>query len=160
MPKRIKNTWARSQGLSLRGSAKQSLIMNSFAKYNLLSFIWAVVILWLCLSPSSNFPRLKIPHLDKIVHFAFYFIFALLIFFGWKKQHYFPALHRNILVKILFVAVSYGIAVEIVQHFFTTDRHFEFADILVNATGAFAGCAVSRYFSWKVVCKKFNGKSF
>jgi VanZ family protein len=107
------------------------------------SFIWAAIILWLCLSSGSGFPRITIPNFDKAVHFTFYFILTLLMFYGWMKQQSFPALHRQTFVRILLIAVAYGVSIEIMQELFTTTRHFELLDIAANSTGAVIGSLIS-----------------
>ena len=65
------------------------------------------------------------------------------MFYGWKKQNTFPALHRNSFIKILFIAISYGVAIEIMQKLFTTTRHFELLDILADSSGAAIGSLIS-----------------
>ena len=113
--------------------------MNSFLKYNLLSILWTLLILVLCLMPGKDLPSVSIFEFDKIAHFGVYLILALLMYYGWKKQNYFQSLHNNTLIKILVLTSSYGFAVEIMQELFTTDRHFELLDALANSIGAVAG---------------------
>ena len=51
-------------------------------KYSLLwrNIIWAGVIFFLCAIPSDSIPdpKLKIPHLDKVVHFGMFFYGGLI----------------------------------------------------------------------------------
>ena len=129
----------------------QAFILNSFLKYNWPSFIWAIIILYLCLVPSGSLPKINIPHLDKMVHFTFYFVLVILMNFGWGKQSSFPALHRNALLLIFIIACTYGFAIEIMQEVFTTTRHFELLDEVANATGSGIGSLL--------VAKLFKGFS-
>jgi VanZ family protein len=116
---------------------------NSFLKYNWPSIFWAAFILVLCLMPGRELPSVSIWEFDKLVHFCFYFVLALLMFWGWKKQKTFPSLQLNLFLKILTLTFSYGFVVEILQELLTTDRHFELFDALANSAGATAGCLIS-----------------
>jgi VanZ family protein len=117
--------------------------LNSFLKYNVPSFVWAAIILWLSLSPGSGMPKVDIPHFDKAVHFVFYLILAVLMFYGWMKQDVFPALYRQAFIGIILIAVTYGVAIELMQESFTTNRHFEVMDVVADAGGAAVGSLLS-----------------
>jgi VanZ family protein len=106
------------------------------------SFIWALVILWLSLMSGNKLPRINIPNLDKAVHFTFYFILSLLMFYGWMKQDRFPLLHIRPFLFILCIAIAYGILIEIAQETFTTTRHFELLDVAANSVGATIGSLI------------------
>ncbi len=111
----------------------------NFLKYNWPSFVWAGVIMYLCLVPSGHLPSITIPNFDKIVHFTFYFILSILTFWGWKKQTAFSGLYTNTFIKVFITACAYGFMIEIFQELFTTTRHFELLDEACNASGALAG---------------------
>ena len=113
--------------------------MNSFWKYNIASILWALFILALCLLPGKDLPTIPILNFDKLVHFSIYAILALMMFYGWKKQDLFPALHRNTIARILILTSLYGFAVEVMQEIFTSDRHFDLFDALANSSGAITG---------------------
>src|SRR4051812_23373058 len=98
--------------------------MNSFLKYNILSFFWTILILVLCLMPGKDLPSVSIFEFDKIVHFTLYLLLALMMYYGWKKQNTFSSLHNKTMLKILLLTSTYGFAVEVMQELFTTDRHF------------------------------------
>src|SRR4051812_19885358 len=99
--------------------------------------------MWLSLTPGNSLPRVNIPGLDKAVHFTFYTVLTLLMFYGWKKQEVFPALHRRLLVRILVCAIAYGLLIEVMQETLTDSRHFEVLDVLANSLGAIAGSLIS-----------------
>lgn len=105
--------------------------------------MWAAFILYLCLVPSGHLPTIKIPNLDKIVHFTFYLVLVWLMAWGWTKQTAFNALHRNQLIKVFVVACMYGLLIEVLQELFTTTRHFEWLDEGADAFGAAVGCLVT-----------------
>lgn len=75
----------------------------------------------------------KIPHKDKYVHFALYFILAMLwcLALGQAKK---TSLRSRWLVFLY--AAGYGILIEVLQGVLTTQRSPEVADALVNALGA------------------------
>jgi len=91
--------------------------MNSFLKYNSLSILWTLMILIICLLPGKDIPSYTIFEYDKIVHCIIYLLLAIMMYYGWKKQNSFPALHQNAPMKILFITSIYGFLVEILQEF-------------------------------------------
>ena len=117
--------------------------MKDFLKYNWPSILWAAFILYLSLISGNSLPKIKIPNIDKVVHFTFYFVLVAFMFYGWRKQNSFLFLHKNPLVKIVCIAITYGFCIEIMQHEFTTTRHFDLLDVFANSTGAIAGSLIS-----------------
>ena len=113
--------------------------MGSFIKYNWLSVLWAIFICYMCLVPSKTLPKVEISNIDKAVHFTFYFILVVLMYWGWKKQDSFQGLYTNTFIKVFIIACFYGISIEVMQGVFTADRHFELLDEAANASGAAAG---------------------
>ena len=124
--------------------------MNSFLRYNILSILWAIFILVLCLMPGRHLPRIPIYEFDKIVHFTFYFVLALMMYYGWKKQDLFLSLHHSMITKIIIITSSYGFIIEIMQELFTADRHFDIFDALANSIGAVAGSFLAIYIKPKL----------
>ena len=88
---------------------------------------------------SMMVPRFSMPHVDKVVHFIFYFVLVLL---GVKAiQEFFnvkPTL-RKVLLYVLFFAIAYGILIECLQYGFTENRHGDILDVLANSIGALVG---------------------
>lgn len=117
--------------------------MNNFLKYNWPSILWAAIILGICLMPGRDLPKVELINADKLAHFICYVLLALFTFYGWQKQNSFAWFHVNTFIKILFITSVYGFAVEIMQHVFTADRHFDLYDALANSIGAVAGCFVA-----------------
>ncbi len=113
--------------------------MGSFVKYNWLSVLWAIFICYMCLVPSKTLPKVEINNIDKAVHFTFYFVLVVLMYWGWKKQDAFQGLYSNTFIKVFIIACFYGISIEVMQGVFTADRHFELLDEAANASGAAAG---------------------
>ena len=63
---------------------------------------------------------------DKVIHFALFFIFTILIYLS-------GVLKKGNLIWI--VPISVGIFIEILQHLMAMGRTFDFYDILANSTG-------------------------
>lgn len=113
-------------------------------KHYMPSILWAAFVLWLSLSPQRGFPKWDIPYLDKFVHFIFYFIFVVLLYYGWTKQYTTLFIRTSNLVAILFTASVYGLTIELLQEWFTTDRHFSWFDEAANVTGGLSGLIAMR----------------
>ena len=73
---------------------------------------------------------------DKIGHFGAYCIQAFLLLWGFYRigwHHPLPA---------ILIAILFGITMEGMQFAFFPERYFEWADVLANTLGAFAGYGV------------------
>ncbi|MEC4003202.1 VanZ family protein [Flavobacterium sp. SUN052] len=84
---------------------------------------------------------IDVPNKDKIVHFTFYFVFVMLwsLFFKTKNNSII------ILFIILFLAIVFGILIEICQGF-TKDRTPDPIDALANSIGAIFGLIFTLLF--------------
>ncbi len=91
---------------------------------------------------SSGF---KIPHLDKAVHFTFYFVMVVLAFLANGKEKSQGRGSANLLWYIVLFAISYGIMIEVLQHVATVDRYGDPFDALANSVGAITGMLLIRY---------------
>ena len=82
---------------------------------------------------------INIPHMDKIVHFIFYFIMVVLGFLALRNdfKHRF-SLKKTLLWVVLF-SIIYGIIIEVLQYTITVDRQGDILDALANSIGAFMG---------------------
>jgi VanZ family protein len=105
-------------------------------KKNVFSILVALIILYLSLSNPHTFdkvPIIKIPHIDKIVHFLMYFGFMSVIIFENRK------LINNVrqLLLISLIPLFYGILMEVLQSVLTTSRTGDIFDVLFNTIGIF-----------------------
>lgn len=97
--------------------------------------LWLAVICYGLFVPTYDLPLkpfLKIPHFDKMVHFALFFIFCLLLISPFKKiqlKHY---------VLAPFIAISLSGILELSQHIISNSRSSDFFDFLANSTGVLA----------------------
>ncbi len=102
-----------------------------------LAIFWTLSIAFLCLADLNRLPNLPsfgVSGVDKYVHSAFHFGFTLL----WSSYFWRTQKGRVIktVYKVLFISVSYGILIEILQGVFTATRKADVMDVLANATGA------------------------
>jgi len=89
---------------------------------------------------------LNIPYADKIVHFTFYLVFAFVGSLSLRERTSGSLGLRKTLIIGLIFAILYGMLIEVLQYTLTTDRMAEFADVLANTLGAFAGIGLIRWF--------------
>ena len=102
---------------------------------------WIVIITVLSLSSFEDVDTegINIPHLDKLIHFFFYFVAAILgiLLIRERTKGQFK-LSRAIIITALSVII-YGIIIEVIQDTFTENRSGELYDVLANSLGAFFG---------------------
>ena len=109
-----------------------------------------ITVLSLLSFPDDPDGGLNIPHMDKAVHFIFYFVMAILgglyLREASKKTISLP---KGLIMSLLF-AVIYGMIIEVIQSTLTDYRSGELEDILANSLGAIAGVLLLKYlFSGK-----------
>jgi VanZ family protein len=111
----------------------------------ILPVIWAIVIYVLLTMPNNDIPKLGFLdaiHFDKWVHAG---LFAMLTFlFCWPFRKLYPAQH-NLFVSIAVLALLYGITMEYVQKYFTTDRDYDINDMFADGFGCLVGYIAIRY---------------
>jgi len=100
------------------------------------ALFWTGVILFFCLENAKNIPQINIPYLDKVIHSGFHFVFTVLWFLYLKKK-YISVNNVQLLVYTLIGSFVLGIAIELMQQYFTTTRNGDVLDILANLFGAF-----------------------
>jgi VanZ family protein len=114
-------------------------------KSNFRSIIVAAIIFYLSLTESSNLkaPRFfDIPNIDKIVHFAMYFTFMLVLVY--EHQISFKRNKNAFLIGL--VPFLYGILMEICQGLFTKSRSADIFDVLINTLGILIATALWKFF--------------
>ncbi len=110
-------------------------------KYTWAFYVWVVFITIMSLVsfPEDSKLNLRIPFLDKAVHFSFYFVVAILAVFYLRevsKKH----LSLTAALASAFVFASlYGTIIEVIQGTLTRDRAMEFSDVIANCCGALFG---------------------
>lgn len=99
------------------------------------ALLWTGVILFFCLIKSSNLPTVNVLYLDKAVHAFFHFVFTMLWFLFFKKKLNTSNSFRPLVLSFVF-SFFLGIAIELMQQFFTDTRSADIMDELANLFGA------------------------
>ncbi|WP_297696369.1 VanZ family protein [uncultured Eudoraea sp.] len=105
---------------------------------------WIIIITTLSLYSFEDFDtqEINIPHLDKVVHFIFYFIASFLgVLLIRERTKGRLNLYRAVIISLLIVII-YGTLIEVIQNTFTLNRSGELYDVLANSLGAFFGAGL------------------
>jgi VanZ family protein len=123
--------------------------MRFFSQKNIFSWgtvgTLAVLIFVFSIIPVGDAPGLQINNIDKILHFAVYSLFAMLISGTLKIKN-----DRGMTRIFLFTLISagvYGILIELVQQTLPY-RDADFVDIYCNLFGIFTGIIVNKVITW------------
>ena len=102
---------------------------------------WMLLITILSLYSFEGFDtkKISIPHLDKLVHFVFYFIAAILGSMLIKERTKGQFNLSGTVIISMVVVIIYGIVIEVIQNTFTNYRSGDLYDVLANSLGAFFG---------------------
>lgn len=106
----------------------------------LIAIIWNILILIFCLINLSNINQvqtIKIPNLDKVVHFIFYTTSSFL--WSWALLNKNASAYKLNLTLIVFGLILFGLIVEFLQDILPTQRSFEWLDVLCNTLGVLFG---------------------
>ncbi|MCM4162698.1 hypothetical protein DHC50_03745 [Arenibacter sp. A80] len=117
---------------------------------------WAVFITTLSLFSfeEESIPCIDVPHLDKLVHFSFYFVFTVLGCLSFREIDRRKEPFKKIGVKLFSLAIVYGIIIEVLQGEATIDRDPDLLDVLANSLGALFGSFTVKFiFSGKTPLK-------
>lgn len=109
----------------------------------LLAIIWNIAILVFCLVNLSNVNQvssIRIPHIDKIVHFLFYTTSSFL--WSWALLNKTSKHYQLNLVLIVVGLIAFGLAIECLQDVLPTKRSFEWYDVLANTMGVLFGTSI------------------
>ena len=110
-------------------------LYNIIKKYKW-SLLWTLTILILTFLPKNEMPSMTfgVKHLDKAVHFIFYFILITLYLFESKK-----GIHRHSWIFGFIMCLVLGIGTEFGQRYLNMGRNFELADMMANFLGNISG---------------------
>lgn len=107
------------------------------------SILCSIFIIILCFVPGDELPQpdLEILYLDKIVHFCFYFVLALIIQYEIKNK----IRLRNYLFIFIYALVLGG-CIELIQENLIVERGGDFFDLIADLSGAIFGFIVFKLF--------------
>ncbi len=115
--------------------------VRSFLRYQMPAILWALLIFVSSSIPGWVFPHISFPNLDKIVHFCYYFLFAILLARALRFQSYFWDLSRFSLLLAFLLSTAYGVSDELHQ-LFVPDRSCDPRDLLADMAGALVAVLV------------------
>ncbi len=115
------------------------------------AFLCLIFIGFLSLMPGDDLPQnplFNLPHQDKIVHFAMYLIFCLLLFNPLKKR-------VNALIYAPMLSFITGGIFELLQHWLVKNREGSIYDILANLFGICIAFVVYKYILPENIIRKY-----
>ena len=93
-----------------------------------LTFLWTLLVFYLCLMPQRKIAHIPIFGIDKLIHVLFFGIFMFLLLFIMKPNKW--------MVSFL-IATLFGCLIEGLQYYFTSlGRSGDWKDIIADALGA------------------------
>ena len=93
-----------------------------------LTFLWTLLVFYLCLMPQRKIAHIPIFGIEKLVHVLFFGIFMFLLLFSMKPNKW--------MVSFL-IATLFGCLIEGLQYYFTSlGRSGDWKDIIADALGA------------------------
>jgi VanZ family protein len=101
---------------------------------------WTGIILFFCLINANKLSQITIPNFDKVVHVFFHFVFTTLWFLFFKKKIESSNSFRALVASVVF-SFFFGIAIELMQQYFTTTRSGDILDVVANLFGALSAVA-------------------
>ena len=116
----------------------------------ILLFLWLVFITITSLIKVNKFTSVTIPHLDKGVHFFFYFVLTYLLFLVIS----FTEKENSKWKFAIVLAMHYGIIIEVLQGVLPIERSPQFSDVVANAFGCFAAWFVGTRIPKRLNFKK------
>jgi VanZ family protein len=120
--------------------------------FSILFVSWLVFITYFSLfsfTGEMSTPMFNIPHIDKIVHFLFYFIFVVLGIKAVREIFKVNLELKKVLLYFVIFACAYGVIIELLQYGFTENRQGDMLDVLANSMGALAGMFVVKRLVFK-----------
>lgn len=120
-------------------------------KFTILLVSWLIVVVTLSLMPGDEEVELpRVPHLDKVAHFTFYFVFTILFFLTLKYECKCVKKIIYIYIFSFITAFLLGILIELLQIMITTTRSGEFLDVLFNTFGIVVALSFVKIINKKV----------
>lgn len=106
---------------------------------------WLLTLSVLSLTPGKHLPELNFDlfELDKLIHFIFYFILAILMRIGFRFKKNEPFSKSSVWITVIGVLIGWSI--EYIQGNYVTNRYFDYADILANSLGTIVGVL---FYTW------------
>jgi glycopeptide antibiotics resistance protein len=127
-------------------------------KYNLPTLLWATVILLLTLLPAASMPQVpawELISFPTLAHAGVFFILAVLMLRGFRKQRRLPSLGRQATLLTLIGSVFFGAGIEALQMVLAWGRQGDPLDVVSNSIGTVAGIAAYHWLLKKSPLKAY-----
>ena len=116
-------------------------------KYTILWAVWLIIIVTLCFISPPEVPEApRIPYLDKIAHFGFYFGYTCLFiaaFYNETKRFHST---KKCFLWAFITAVILGGLIELLQGYLTINRSGDIMDVFFNTFGTIVAlCFMTRF---------------
>lgn len=113
-------------------------------RYTFLFIGWMLLVTALSLFDATidNNDGLQITYADKLVHFIFYLVGALLGSHFLREISQAKLRLPNTILMITLSMLIYGIIIEVLQELLTLARSAEWGDVVANTLGALSGAAI------------------
>jgi len=104
--------------------------------------IWFLILTILSLTPGKHLPEIKFEwfEIDKVIHFAFYFILVILMSIAFRLIKNEP--FSKGIVLIVVIGILIGWSIEFIQGNYITNRYFDYSDIIANSLGTVVGMLI------------------
>lgn len=110
-----------------------------FLKFNLFTFLWALIIFLLILMPGQQMPSLgDLFSFDKLAHLGVFGVLSFLMIIGFTKQATFPKIASSPVKYSLIISLCYASILEMGQAIVPA-RYTNFFDMAFNMAGVFLG---------------------
>lgn len=130
-------------------------MINFLEKYKIFLVYVPLIIYWIVLLVATSLPVENLPRIetnDKFMHFAAYFVLAVLLNFSLKFQNKYKKLKESPALWTIIIGFIYG-AFDEIHQFFIPGRFCEFLDWIANAIGVLSGVIVVHLF-FRIFYKK------
>ncbi len=116
-------------------------------KFSLSFLAWMALISFLSLYEFKTDKAIKfdIPHLDKIVHFSFYFIAIFLAVLLIRERTKGKLSMRRAMIYSAIILFLYSALIEVLQTALTSFRKGDIFDMLANSAGIILSLLVTKY---------------
>lgn len=105
------------------------------------ALLWTLLVVLLSIAPPQSLSgdNPNYANFDKIIHFIFYVFVVYFWVVGLKKQTSSKKLREFAFYIVLIGAFLLGLTLEVVQHYFTKNRIFDYRDLIANTFGCIFG---------------------
>ncbi len=105
------------------------------------ALLWSVFVILLSIVPGNEFPQFqdKFKDMDKFAHAFMYAGLSFLWFYGLRRSGITKLKKVNIDIIVSISILISSIALEIIQHFYIPNRHFDMFDVAANGIGILIG---------------------